>query len=1205
MARKTIDELPVATPEAVATGSLIIADENGLEYRATTAIIGGVHLYFTAEDDETPWIFGRLTSPGRTVEEITVTFVAIPRGGGTTLTKTVKTDSLGNFTYNFATLVRGVTYDITASVAPYLAEVTVKYVAPLSVPITTPVATSTGKVGDTITVEEPNFDGDPISFKYRYLRGPNYIIPGAIDPIYTLTADDDADVITAQVQAVNAGGESIWYSANQIGPVSNKTSVAIDNPVIAGNTTLGGRLELVSPGTATENAVVKSDEWQLDGEKIPSTKAPVKRYLSGAANGSAPTAYPTGNNHFGVSFTGSAYTGSNTYSYSIAANATENDYIVNSTGIAGGNEGPQVYDLYMRHLNTNSAIRIKMYASRYNAGVRQGDEVQMAKVGATAGQEYAALGVTANAVARWTVTADFGEWVAGDYLVFRQQATNISSSGSNNYQWDARAGASYAMLPIGSVQDIQKTLKSFTSKADMSVKSARLKQTLSNGFNEVVLYSNEIVYEAAVTQTAVPANITLPTVVATSDRANVTWQADLGAWSNQPTAYAVQWTDNGVDISGATLMNYKSTTAQEGHDITFYVIAENAIGFSEPATAVARTVQAAATYYNIATGNDLNDGSTELLAKQSLASTESIPSGSTAILAGDFGTRLKLGTGRDYEGLGAGLTSIGSLTTQYAIDHYTDDGSLGRSNVKISKMTINSADRAILARSGSNWVLEDIVIDSAGFGAGVIAENASGIMFYRNNGITMRRCSLLNIKSDGLYLDTVDKVLIEDCLFMPVNTAEGDTIQTRADRTSSSGAPGPHQKGFILSGTFLDMHSKKTASGKGCLVTNMADYVYCHDNRMDGNNFVAGTDEGDSHVFCRNSNRYARMNSYSFGYSIGGYDNQPASYNHQLYDNDWYDINRALTFSGISVTGYSGVKSGRVDIVAHDETIVKCASGIRIDRPTSGMFRGFVFHNVTRPVDRVLTTLPPGGEIQAFISDSHYTYNGSILVPPTVTTRAVITGDRTVGSELTGPNSVFDTTAVLTAFPGAVITRSYQWRRHKPQVQWAGWSEHLGWKCEWIAGATSASYTITDDDQGCLISRVDRIHLSFTEASVAKVVTALSYDASYATSTPIPRSGDLAVPLPVIPSTGTVSFAAAEGAVALNLPALITGETRTLLNPSRAHEVYTSNLLTVDSNGDILKGAGTFTLGQVFGMKLRQKRGIDTIDHVINFTVVA
>ncbi|QGZ14103.1 hypothetical protein PP940_gp032 [Rhizobium phage RL2RES] len=1205
MARKTIDDLPVATPEAVATGSLLIADENGLEYRATTAIIGGVHLYFTAEDDQSPWIFGRLTSPGRTVENVTVTFVAIPRGGGTTLTKTAITDALGNFTYNFTTLVRGVTYDITASVAPYLAEVTVKYVAPLSAPIDTPVATSTGKVGDTITVSAPNFDGSPTAFHYRYLRGPNYIIPGATSSVYTLVADDDADVITAQVQAVNAGGESIWYSANPIGPVSNKTSVAISDPVIEGDDTLGGRLVLVSPGVASENAVVKSDEWQLDGVKIPSTKAPVKRYLSGAATSTVPTAYPDGNNHHGISFTGAAYSGSNTYSYSIAASATENDYIINATGSAGGNEGPQVYDLYMRHLNTNSAIRIKMYASKYRAGVLQGSEVQMAKVGATAGQEYAALSITTNTTHHWTVTNDFGEWLAGDYLVFRQQATNISSSGSNNYQWDARAGASYAMLPIGSVQDIQKTLKSFTSKADMANKAARLKQTLSNGFNEIVLYSNEIVYEDAVTQTAAPTNITLPAIVAPSTRANTTWQADLGAWSNQPNSYTVQWTDNGADIVGATLMNYKPTTAQEGHDISFYVLPDNGIGSPVSSAAIPVTVQAAATYYNIATGNDANDGSTELLAKQSLTGSDFIASGSTAILAGDFGTRLKLGSSRNYEGLGTGLTSIGSLTTQYAIDHYTDDGSLGRSSVKISKMSISSADRAIMARQGANWVLEDIDITSAGFGAGVIAENASGIMFYKNNGITMRRVRLLNIKSDGLYSDSNDKVLVEDCLFLPVNTAEGDTIQTRADRTSSSGAPGPHQKGFVMRGTYLDMHSKKTSSGKGCLVTNMADYVYTHDSQLDGNNFVHGTDEGDCQVYCRNTNRYARMNSYSFGYGIGGYDNQPASYNHQLYDNYWYDINRALSFTGISVTGYSGTKSGRVDIVAHDETIVKCASGLRIDRPTSGLFRGFVFHNVTRPIDRITTTLPAGGEIQAYISDSHYTYNGTVLVPPSVTTHAVITGDRTVGSELTGPNSVFDTSTVLTAFPGAVITRSYQWRRHKPQVQWAGWSEHLGWKCEWIDGATSASYTITDADQGCLISRVDRVHLTFTEASVEKMVTALSYDASYATSTPIPRSGDLAVPLPVLPSTGTVSLAALEGAVALALPDLITGETRTFLNPARAHEVYTGNLLTIDSNGDILKGAGTFTNGQVFGMKVRQKRGIDTIDYVINFTVVA
>jgi hypothetical protein len=574
-------------------------------------------------------------------------------------------------------------------------------------------------------------------------------------------------------------------------------------------------------------------------------------------------------------------------------------------------------------------------------------------------------------------------------------------------------------------------------------------------------------------------------------------------------------------------------------------------------------------------------------------------------MKGDFGTRLKIGSNRNYEGSSIAECSIGSTDVAYAIDHYTDDGSLGRSNVKISKLRITSGDRAIVARQGANWVIEDVILENVGFNPIVSAENASGMMFYKNNGLTLRRVQFLLVNSDGFYSDTNDKVIVEDCTFLPVMTAEGDTIQTRADRTASDGSPGPHQKGYVQRGTFLDMHSRKTSSGKGCLVTNMADYVYVHDNVMDGNNFVHGTDEGDNQVFCRNVSRYARKNSYSFGYAIGGYDNQPASHNHQCYDNSWYDMNRAYSFTGISVTGYAGVKSGRVDIVAHDETVVKCANGIRIDRPTSGKFRGFVFHNVTKPVDRALTTLPPGGDIQAFISTDHFTYNGSILVPPTVTTRAVITGTRTVGSVLTGGNTVFDTSAVLAAFPGAVVTRSYQWRRHKPAVQWSNWSEHMGYTCEWIDGATSSSYTITDDDQGCLVSRVDRIHLSFTETSVAKVVTAIAYDATYATSTPIPRSGDLAIPLPAIPTTATISASASAGTVALDLPDLLTGETRTLLHTARAYDPYTGTSVAIDVNGDVARGVGALTAGTTFSTKIRQKRGIDIVDSNTTFTVVA
>ncbi|QSY98620.1 hypothetical protein J2J97_32465 (plasmid) [Rhizobium bangladeshense] len=1202
--RKTVGELAIAPADAVATGFMLIVDENGNEFRASTAVLGGVHLFFTDEDDQTPFVYGRLTSPGRTVENTNVPLACTPVGGGTTITRTAVTDALGSFSYDFSSiLTRGVTYTIVATVAPYLTATTTKTIAALAAPAGTITSTSTAKVGDEITVGLPSFTGSPTAIKYRYLRGSVYVIPGANSSSYTLQPDDDADIITPQIQLTNSGGDSQWFNAEAVGPVSNKTSALIAAPVIGGGSAIGGRLTVITPGSASENATVKSDEWLLDGAKIPAQKSPVTRYMAGAANTSVPTAYPDGSNHRGVPLSSSAYGGTNTYSYSVGISATENDYLPVQIGAAGGNEGAQNYSISIRHLNTNASLRFQMFVGKYRGGVLL-EEVQMAKSGVTAGTELNELTVATNTVHTWTVSHDFGEWLAGDWLVFRQRCRNTSGASANNYQWDARAGASFASLPIGNVQDLQKTLSVFTSRADMATKQLSLKRTFSNRNNDVVSTSNAITLETLATQTLAPANLTAPVIVYKSDRANALWQIDLGAWNHQPTGYTVQWTDNGADISGATLMSYTPTAAQEGHTIACRVTATNGIGSTSLATAGV-VVQPAAVYFNVATGNDGNDGLTPETALQTLTTSESIPSGATAMMVGSFGTRLKLGNSRNYEGSGADTTSIGDASTvTYAIDQYTDDGSLGRSNVKISKMTIRSKDRAIQVRTASNWVLEDLVMADIGFTPLTSAENASGFMFYKVNNITVTRCSFDLVNSDAMFVDTCDRVLVQNSSFSPVFTAEGDSIQTRADRTVN-GSAGPHQKGFILRDSYLDMHSRKTSSGKGCLVTNMQDYAYIHDNIFEGNNFVHGTDEGDNQVFCRNVSSYARKNSYSFGYGIGGYDDEPASHNHHVYDNSWYDIVRALSFTGIPVTGYTGAKSGRVDIMVWDETITKCSVGVRIDRPTSGSFRGFVFHNVTKPLDRTVTTLPPGGEVQAFIWQDHYTYNGSILVPPAVTGRAAISGSRVSGQTLTGPDSTFDTSAVLAAFPDAVITRSYQWRRHKPAVQLAAWSEHMGWLCEWIDLATASSYTLTDADQGCLISRVDRIHLTFTEGGVSKTVTALAYDATYATSTPIARTGDLATPLSTLPTAISVSASALEGAMVSDLPALLTGETRTLLDTKRAYDPYTGTAIAIDSNGDIVRGAGVLTNGSTFSVKLRQKRGPDIVDTAIAFTVVA
>jgi hypothetical protein len=166
----------------------------------------------------------------------------------------------------------------------------------------------------------------------------------------------------------------------------------------------------------------------------------------------------------------------------------------------------------------------------------------------------------------------------------------------------------------------------------------------------------------------------------------------------------------------------------------------------------------------------------------------------------------------------------------------------------------------------------------------------------------------------------------------------------------------------------------------------------------------------------------------------------------------------------------------------------------------------------------------------------------------------------------------------------------------------ANWSEHLGYDCRWIEGETNPSYTVKTEDMGCLISRVDRIHIVVTDGTV----TNLAYDATYATSTPIARTGELAVPMPTLLVTGTLSVAnTALDAVVIDQPALLNNETRVLLNSATAPTAYTGGAIYVNSNGDVARAAGAVTNGTTVGCILRQTRGIDIKDYFISIPVTA
>lgn len=1192
MSRVSVENLDPAPLEAIATGSLLLVDENGTPYQVKVSDInsgGGTGASLLVRTDATPVVTGRLISAGNVVNDLNITLLL----DGVT-TKTAVTNANGEFTYDFtANGTRGINHTLKVTASAFLiTTITGWHWDLLGANTVAPSATGSAIVGSTITVNPGTWDNNPTTFLYRYLRG-SYVIPGANLNTYTLVEDDDFDIITPQVAAVNTAGTSAWVNANTVGPIAYSDTTVTTAPALSGTTAIGSEIAIV-PGTYTNFGKEIAFEWRADGVKINDTRSSKRYYAQTTA---AFTSLPQGQNYTRGFSTG-AYGGSNTNASSISAFTTESDYYyLSATVAAGQNDGPQLYSATIKSISANSQISVRLYLARVDsAGVVQGSEVQM--IHGTTGT--AGIPATTGIITT-TVTSDFGPWASTDLLRLRLAITNVGS-GSNNFTVDPTAGQSYIDVPWGAYTGLSLGKNKFTSRSTLAGKAITANVTYSNtSYTHTVLTTGPITLESTATQTLAPANIAVPSVIAVENRIGVSHNITLGSWNHQPTSFAMQMQQEAtlnagdwVDISGATTSTYVPVTGDLSKRIRVKVTATNGIGstnaYSDPIT-----VLGPATYYDISGGNDTFDGQTTDTPKQTLTGTGSITASGSALLkrGSSWSTALTVGASRTYDAYGSGNKPTIGTSVTFGIDQYTD-GTQNVQSVTLRNLNIAGNQRGLQQRGGNNWLIEDCFFDPCGYVAK--NENSQGLFFQSCNDITMRRVSLDRVWSDGIYLDNTDRVLMEYVTTKPVFSPEGDACQLREDRFTTK------NRGFIMRYSFLDMASVKTSSGKGCLVTNMASYVLSHDNKMDGNNFVKGTDEGDFQVFCRNACTHAVLNSYSFGYGIGGYDNQGGSRQHEVYDNTWSGINRAHSYSGISVSGYTG-KAYRADIAVHDELIVKCANGISIDRPTSGIFRGIVCHNVTTPLRRTDTTIPQYGVMRSFTYTDNFNYKGVVALPPAIVTRATITGTRAVGQTLDGTDTVFDTSTILAAYPGATITRSYQWRRHRPMVQLAFWpTQHMGYDCRWIDGETNPSYTIQTADMGCLISRVDRIHIVVPDGTV----TNLAYDGNYATSTPILRTGELAVMPSTLTITGTMSATStAQDTVVIDQPALLPNETRVLLNSTGAPDAYSGGAIYIDANGDVARSTAAVTNGSSVGCILRQIRGVDIKDYFISITVTA
>ena len=95
--------------------------------------------------------------------------------------------------------------------------------------------------------------------------------------------------------------------------------------------------------------------------------------------------------------------------------------------------------------------------------------------------------------------------------------------------------------------------------------------------------SNTAKVTVTVAATVRPVSTAPPTISGTPT-AGTTLHCSPGAWTNDPTSYAYQWSRDGTPIAGATTDTYTVQTGDEGLTITCAVAAINAGGVGTPAT---------------------------------------------------------------------------------------------------------------------------------------------------------------------------------------------------------------------------------------------------------------------------------------------------------------------------------------------------------------------------------------------------------------------------------------------------------------------------------------------------------------------------------------------------------------------------------------------------------------------------------------------
>lgn len=322
-------------------------------------------------------------------------------------------------------------------------------------------------------------------------------------------------------------------------------------------------------------------------------------------------------------------------------------------------------------------------------------------------------------------------------------------------------------------------------------------------------------------------------------------------------------------------------------------------------------------YVDSSVGSDLNNG---LSADRPLASASAVEA--LKLAAGDTILFARSTSYNDelilkYSGNAANPITIGAYGEgEPPLFYGHERGIYGSKTSFITVRDIAIADtagNAIYAGNAKNWIVDNVIVHDTG------SARAGSISFQSSINITIKNSTIFDVKGDGIWIDNVTGVSIENNKIGTVQGQNSDNVQV------------VNSKDVIVRGNSLDM-TGDTDSSKGNLVVNKSQNVLIEGNTLSGGGFGASINSDNVAIV---GNEISGQEGYSWSFAIGLGEKWNVS-NYLISDNYIHDVK-----FGVAITGIGAIPVTRTDIeVINNVFDAISGAALKVDRPASGEFSG-------------------------------------------------------------------------------------------------------------------------------------------------------------------------------------------------------------------------------------------------------------------------